>query len=41
MGKYQSPSELGSLVAFLSSDLTPSLTGTTIQIDGGVYKGLF
>ena len=40
MGRYQSPDELGDLVAFLASDLAKSITGTTIQIDGGISKGL-
>lgn len=40
MGKYQSPDEFGDLVAFLASDLAKSITGTTIQIDGGISKGL-
>jgi 3-oxoacyl-[acyl-carrier protein] reductase len=40
MGKYQSPNEFGDLVAFLASDLAKSITGTTIQLDGGISKGL-
>ena len=41
MGRYQYPSELGDLVTFLSSELAMSITGTTIQLDGGIYKGMF
>lgn len=40
MGRYQHPSELGDLVTFLASDLAKSITGTTIQIDGGISKCL-
>ncbi|MDP2685130.1 MAG: SDR family oxidoreductase [bacterium] len=40
MGKYQSPDEFGDLVAFLASNLAMSITGTTIQLDGGISKGL-
>jgi len=34
------PEELGSIVAFLASDLAGSITGTTIPIDGGISVGL-
>lgn len=40
MGRYQHPYELGNLVTFLASDLAKSITGTTIQIDGGISKCL-
>lgn len=40
LGRYQDPKELGGLVAFLVSDLAAGITGTTIQIDGGISKGL-
>lgn len=41
LGRYQQPEELGDLVAFLCSELACSITGTTIQIDGGISRGLF
>ncbi|OGC22611.1 hypothetical protein A3J90_07030 [candidate division WOR-1 bacterium RIFOXYC2_FULL_37_10] len=41
LGRYQKPEELGALVAFLCSELASGITGTTIQIDGGISKGLF
>ena len=41
LGRYQRPQELGDLVTFLCSELACGITGTTIQIDGGIYKGLF
>jgi 3-oxoacyl-[acyl-carrier protein] reductase len=41
LGRYQDPSELGALIAYLSSEQACGLTGTTIQIDGGIYKGIF
>jgi 3-oxoacyl-[acyl-carrier protein] reductase len=40
LGRYQTPDELGDLVAFLSSELAKGITGTTIQIDGGISKCL-
>ena len=41
LGRLQEPSELGSLVTFLSSQQSCGITGTTIQIDGGIYGGFF
>lgn len=35
------PEEVGSLIAFLSSEKASYITGTTIQIDGGLTKALF
>ncbi len=40
LGRYQDPRELGDLVVFLASELAAGITGTTIQIDGGISKGL-
>lgn len=34
------PSELGALAAFLASDKAAYITGTSIQIDGGYYRGI-
>lgn len=39
--RFGKPEELGALVAFLSSDRAAYITGTTIQIDGGVTKSIF
>lgn len=39
--RYQTPEELGDLVTFLASDLASGITGTTIQIDGGMARCLF
>lgn len=41
LGRYQRPEEFGDLVAFLCSELAGGITGTTIQIDGGIQKYLF
>lgn len=41
LGRYQTPEELGDLVVFLASDLAKGITGTTIQIDGGISRSLF
>lgn len=40
LGRYQTPQELGDLVTYLCSDSARGITGTTIQIDGGIYNGL-
>ena len=39
--RYQEPKEMGDFVVFLASELAKGITGTTIQIDGGIAKGLF
>lgn len=39
--RMQKPEELADLVVFLASENAAGITGTTIQIDGGMVKGLF
>ena len=39
--RFQTPEELGDFVTFLASDLAKGITGTTIQIDGGICRSLF
>jgi 3-oxoacyl-[acyl-carrier protein] reductase len=41
LGRMQSPEELADLVVFLASERASGITGTTIQVDGGMVKGLF
>lgn len=41
LGRYQTPQELGDLVTFLASENAKGITGTTIQIDGGISNSLF
>lgn len=41
LGRYQDPSELGYVVAFLASEKANGITGTSISLDGGLSKGLF
>lgn len=38
--RYQKTEELGDLVCFLSSSIASAITGTTIQIDGGISNSL-
>ena len=40
LGRLGRPEELANLVVFLSSVRASYITGTTIQVDGGMYKGL-
>lgn len=40
LGRYQNPDELGSYVAYLCSQGASGITGTTLQIDGGISNGL-
>ena len=39
LGRMARPEEIGALAAFLASDWAGFITGTTIQIDGGNYRG--
>lgn len=41
VGRLGTPDEFGNLVAFLCSEKNSYMTGSTIQFDGGAYKGLF
>ena len=41
LGRIQRPEELADLVVFLASEKASGITGTTIQVDGGMVKGLF
>jgi len=40
MGRLGRPEEVGNLIAFLCSERNTYITGATIQIDGGMYKGM-
>ena len=40
MGRMGRPEELADLVVFLASEKAGYITGTTIQVDGGYYRGL-
>jgi 3-oxoacyl-[acyl-carrier protein] reductase len=41
LGRLQKPEELADLVVFLASEKASGITGTTVQVDGGMVKGLF
>ncbi|MDO5666001.1 MAG: SDR family oxidoreductase [Bacteroidia bacterium] len=38
--RYMDPQELGDLVCYLCSESAKSITGTTIQVDGGLMSGV-
>jgi 3-oxoacyl-[acyl-carrier protein] reductase len=40
MGRLGDPTELATLVAFLASERSSYITGTTIPVDGGLVRGL-
>jgi 3-oxoacyl-[acyl-carrier protein] reductase len=41
LGRHGRPDELASAVVFLAGDAASFITGTTIAVDGGEYRGLF
>ena len=40
LGRFGNPQEFADLVVFLASERASYITGTTIQVDGGMIKGL-
>jgi 3-oxoacyl-[acyl-carrier protein] reductase len=38
MRRYGTPEEVANLVVFLCSQAASSITGTTILVDGGIYR---
>jgi 3-oxoacyl-[acyl-carrier protein] reductase len=41
MGRFGKPAELANVVAFLCSERASYVTGASLQIDGGLYRGTF
>jgi 3-oxoacyl-[acyl-carrier protein] reductase len=40
LGRYGTAEETANLIVFLGSDRASYITGTTIQIDGGLVRGI-
>jgi 3-oxoacyl-[acyl-carrier protein] reductase len=40
LGRHGDPEEFGRVVTFLASPAASYITGATLQVDGGAYKGL-
>jgi len=40
LGRYGRPEEVANLIVFLSSSAASYITGTTVLVDGGLYRGL-
>jgi 3-oxoacyl-[acyl-carrier protein] reductase len=41
LGRYGAPDDFGRVGAFLLSDAASYITGASVQVDGGLIKGLF
>ena len=41
LGRYGQPDEFGRAAAFLLSDAAAYITGASIQVDGGLIRGVF
>jgi len=39
LGRYGSPEEIASVVAFLASEQAGYITGETVHVNGGMYMG--
>jgi 3-oxoacyl-[acyl-carrier protein] reductase len=40
MGRVGTPEEFANVIAFLASERASYVTGTAIQVDGGLVRGL-
>jgi 3-oxoacyl-[acyl-carrier protein] reductase len=41
MGRYGKPAEFGAVAAFLASEAASYVTGVTLLVDGGLYRGTY
>jgi 3-oxoacyl-[acyl-carrier protein] reductase len=40
LGRYGQPDEFGRMAAFLLSDAAAYITGASVQVDGGLIRGI-
>jgi len=41
MGRIGQPEEVAAMVVFLASERASYVTGVTVQVDGGLVRGLY
>jgi 3-oxoacyl-[acyl-carrier protein] reductase len=41
MGRYGEPAEFGAVAAFLASEAASYVTGVTLLVDGGLFRGTY
>jgi 3-oxoacyl-[acyl-carrier protein] reductase len=41
VGRYGDPAEFGAVAAFLASEAASYVTGVTLLVDGGLFRGTY